>query len=85
MRKIEKNIKNFIIDKMQDLWFSFLLLDKDSNQHEIKFLEKIYDLKSLPSNDPRYDNAYQDIYIYIYTEFLTLVIEIMNEFFMMID
>lgn len=54
--KITEITRRDIIDEMmrQDInWFGRL--------EEIEFLKRLYDIETLPSNDPRYDNMLADI------------------------
>jgi hypothetical protein len=55
--KITNVTRQHIADEMQisNLWYH-------GNQTEPDFLARLFDLKSLPSRDGRYDNAYDDIY-----------------------
>lgn len=55
--KISDVARQHIADEMllNKLWYH-------GNQNEPDFLARLFDLRSLPSRDNRYDNAYDDIH-----------------------
>ena len=57
MNKISQITRRNIFDilKIEDIWWAGKL-------DETEFLSRIYDLESMPSTDPRYENAVGDIW-----------------------
>ena len=69
MKRITEITKRDILELFRDGFEIDILFDTDTviypyfgRLEEIDFLKRIYDLKNMPSNDPRYDNAERDIW-----------------------
>ena len=67
MLELSKNLKLDILRVL--LTEKELFGSPDSDENIIKFLDEMLNLKALPSLDPRYDNAYDDAYKHLVSNY----------------